>query len=75
MIDLKSQTLEEMTATLKNMGEPSFRGKQIFTWLHKGVTSFDEMSNLSKPLREKLKEPARRPKYVKTVWGVGYTIE
>ena len=56
MIDLKSQTLEEMTATLKNMGEPSFRGKQIFTWLHKGVTSFDEMSNLSKPLREKLKE-------------------
>ena len=38
------------------MGEPAFRGKQVFTWLHKGVTSFDEMSNLSKPLREKLKE-------------------
>ena len=56
MIDLKSQTLEEMTATLKAMGEPAFRGKQVFTWLHKGVTSFDEMSNLSKPLREKLKE-------------------
>ena len=56
MIDLKSQTLEEMTATLKEMGEPAFRGKQVFTWLHKGVTSFDEMSNLSKPLREKLKE-------------------
>ena len=56
MIDLKSQTLEEMTATLKEMGEPAFRGKQVFTWLHKGVTSFDEMSNLPKPLREKLKE-------------------
>ena len=56
MIDLKSQTMEEMTATLKEMGEPAFRGKQVFTWLHKGVTSFDEMSNLSKPLREKLKE-------------------
>ena len=56
MIDLKSQTLEEMTATLKEMGEPAFRGKQVFTWLHKGVTSFDEMSNFSKPLREKLKE-------------------
>ncbi len=56
MINLKSQTLEEMTATLKEMGEPAFRGKQVFTWLHKGVTSFDEMSNLSKPLREKLKE-------------------
>ena len=31
MIDLKSQTLEEMTATLKEMGEPAFRGKQVFT--------------------------------------------
>jgi len=56
MIDLKSMTLEEMTDLVKSMGEPAFRGKQIFTWLHKGVTSFDEMSNLSKPLREKLKE-------------------
>ena len=37
MIDLKSQTLEEMTATLKEMGEPAFRGKQVFTWLHKGA--------------------------------------
>ncbi len=26
-------------------------------------------------LREKMKEPARKPRYVKTVWGVGYTIE
>ena len=26
-------------------------------------------------LREKLKEPARHPKFVKTVWGVGYTVE
>ena len=47
-------TLEEMTAEMKAMGEPSFRGKQVFSWLHKGVTSFDEMSNLSKGLREKL---------------------
>ncbi|MGN1155210.1 MAG: hypothetical protein ACI4TK_03450 [Agathobacter sp.] len=28
------------------MGQPSFRGKQVFTSLHKGVTSFDEMTNL-----------------------------
>ena len=56
MIDLKSRTPEELTADMKAMGEPAFRGKQIFTWLHRGVTSFDEMSNLSKPLREKLKE-------------------
>ena len=56
MIDLKSMTLQEITDLLREMGEPAFRGKQVFTWLHKGVCSFDEMSNLSKGLREKLKE-------------------
>ena len=55
MQDLKSMTLEEMTAALKAMGQPSFRGKQVFTWLHKGVTSFDEMTNLPKDLLDKLK--------------------
>ena len=55
MIDLKSMTQEEITRFLCDLGEPSFRGKQVFTWLHKGVRSFDEMSNLSKALREKLK--------------------
>lgn len=54
MTDLKSQTLEELTQALKELGEPAFRGKQVFSWLHKGVTSFDEMTNLSKALREKL---------------------
>lgn len=56
MIDLKSMTLEELSGFLRSMGEPAFRGRQVFTWLHKGVSSFDEMSNLSKALREKLKE-------------------
>ena len=56
MTDIKSMTLEEITAWLKEMGEPAFRGKQVFTWLHKGVKSFDEMTNLSKPLRAKLEE-------------------
>lgn len=56
MIDLKSQTLREVTETLQSMGEPAFRGKQVFIWLHRGVRSFDEMTNLSKALREKLKE-------------------
>ena len=56
MIDLKSMTLEELCGFLRSMGEPAFRGRQVFTWLHKGVSSFDEMSNLSKALREKLKE-------------------
>ena len=55
MIDLKSLSLEEITDLMKTLGEPAFRGKQVFAWLHKGVRSFDEMTNLSKALREKLK--------------------
>ena len=55
MRDLKSMTLPEMTNALKAMDQPAFRGKQVFTWLHKGVTSFDEMTNLPKDLRDKLK--------------------
>ena len=56
MIDIKSLNLQEMTGLLREMGEPAFRGKQVFTWLHRGVTSFEDMSNLSKPLRQKLAE-------------------
>ena len=54
MTDIKSMTLEEITGALREMGEPAFRGKQVFTWLHRGAVSFDAMSNLSKSLREKL---------------------
>ncbi|MBQ3497138.1 MAG: 23S rRNA (adenine(2503)-C(2))-methyltransferase RlmN, partial [Oscillospiraceae bacterium] len=54
MKDIKCMTLPELDSALREMGEPSFRAKQVFTWLHRGVTSFDEMSNLSKPLRAKL---------------------
>ena len=54
--DLKSMTLAEMQAMMKELGEPAFRAKQLFVWLHKGVTSFDGMTNLSKSLREKLEE-------------------
>ena len=56
MIDIKSLNLQEMTQLLRDMGEPAFRGKQVFSWLHRGVTSFEEMSNLSKALRQKLSE-------------------
>ena len=55
MTDIKSMTLEEIGEAMKDLGEPAFRGKQVFTWLHRGVGSFDEMTNLSKALREKLK--------------------
>ena len=56
-IDLKSMTIEELSRFLAEMGEPKFRAKQVFCWLHqKGVLSFDEMSNLPVSLREKLRE-------------------
>ena len=56
MTDIKSMTQQELAAFLKELGEPSFRAKQVFSWLHRGVTSFEDMTNLSKPLREKLAE-------------------
>ena len=52
--DLKSMTLAEMQDAFAAIGEPKFRAKQVFTWLHRGAVSFDTMTNLSKPLREKL---------------------
>lgn len=52
--DLKSMTLAEMEAAFAALGEPKFRAKQVFVWLHKGARSFDEMTNLSKSLRAKL---------------------
>lgn len=54
MKDIKAMLPDELAAALKEMGEPAYRAKQIFQWLTRGVASFDEMTNLSKPLREKL---------------------
>jgi len=55
-MNLKSQTLPELTATIKELGQPAFRGKQVYTWLHKGVRSYEEMTNLPKGLRDALSE-------------------
>ncbi|MBR5534293.1 MAG: 23S rRNA (adenine(2503)-C(2))-methyltransferase RlmN [Ruminiclostridium sp.] len=54
MPDLKSMTPEELTAWCKEQGMPAFRGKQIFQWFGRGVSSVEEMSNLPKALREKI---------------------
>ena len=56
MTDIKSMNIPELTAFLKEMGQPAFRAKQIFSWMHRGARSFDEMTNLSKDLRQKLSE-------------------
>ncbi len=54
--DLKSMMYEEVLEEMKEIGEKPFRGKQIYEWLHeKLAASFDEMSNISKNLKEKLK--------------------
>ncbi len=55
MKNIKDYSLEELKEELKELGEKPFRAEQIFQWLYKEkVKSFDEMTNLSLPLREKL---------------------
>ena len=53
--DILSLSFDELASALKEMGEPSFRAKQVYKWLHSDcVLTFDEMTNLSKALRAKL---------------------
>lgn len=49
--------VEEMQAYVKEKGQPAFRGKQLFSWLHQGI-SFEQMSNLPLPFRIVLREEA-----------------
>lgn len=55
-ICIKSLLPEQLEAFLLQLGEPKYRAKQIFKWLHQGVTSFDEMTDIPKTLRSKLEE-------------------
>ena len=66
-MNLKSMTLPELTAQIKELGQPAFRGKQVYTWLHKGVRSYEEMTNLPKALRDTLAErfPIHPPRVVR----------
>ena len=55
MKDIRELYLEELKQEIAALGEKAFRAEQIFSWLHeKGAASFDEMTNLSLALREKL---------------------
>ena len=55
--DIKSYNLTELKKEIESINEKSFRAKQIYQWLHiEKVTSFDEMTNISKDLRNKLSE-------------------
>lgn len=54
--DIMSFDMDEICSEIAKIGEKTFRAKQIYEWLHvKLVVDFDEMTNLSKDLREKLK--------------------
>ena len=60
-LDIKSQDLPELKKTVEGLSEKPFRAKQIYEWLHKKqAESFQEMTNLSVSLREKLKRNAEK---------------
>ena len=80
-MNLKSCTLPELTDLFKELGEPSFRAKQVYTWLHKGIRDYEEMTNLPRALRQRLaqdypicppevarKQESRRDGTIKYLW-------
>ncbi len=64
---IKSMTLAELGQVLKDLDQPAFRAKQIYTWLHRGARSYEEMTNLPKALRDALAQryPIDAPKVVR----------
>lgn len=55
--DIKSMNFEEITEVCKSLGLPSYRAGQIYKWIQQsGIIDYDEMTNLPKDLRQKLKE-------------------
>ena len=66
-MNLKSMTQSEIGVVFQELGLPAFRAKQVYSWLHKGVRSYDEMTNLPKSLRDVLSEkyPIHPPKVVR----------
>ena len=55
--DIRSLSEEQLVAVFEEIGQPKFRAKQVHQWLwQKAAYTFDEMTNLPKPLREKLSE-------------------
>lgn len=58
MINLKDFTYNELEEFIKGLGEPAFRAKQIFSWIARGASSFDDMTDISKKLRAELANAA-----------------
>lgn len=55
-LDIASMDIDELKELLKSMNEPQYRVEQIFHWLQSGISSFDEMTNVPKTLRQRLEE-------------------
>ncbi len=53
-MNLGDLTKPQLKEYIKEIGESAFRAKQIFKWVHSGIENADEMTNISKALREKL---------------------
>jgi len=66
-MNLKSLTQPELAEILKSLGQPGFRAKQLYRWLHSGVRSYAQMTDLPKALRDILSEkyPIQAPKVVR----------
>ena len=62
--DIKSMTFDEIVSDFLDISEKKYRAKQVYEWIVKGASSFDEMTNLSKPFREKLSSIYEIPKVV-----------
>jgi 23S rRNA (adenine2503-C2)-methyltransferase len=56
--DLLGKTVPELEGLLEGIGQQKFRAKQIFQWLGRGIKDIDEMTDLSKALRQELKNIA-----------------
>ena len=60
--DLRSMTLPALEAMFGDLGQPAYRAKQVFRWIHqRGARSVDEMTDLSKDLRQQLAQTTRLP--------------
>jgi len=76
--DLREAFPGEITEIMKDMGEPAFRGEQIFTWLQRdAATGYERMTNIGKVLRDKLQEayPLNRLTLRKRQAGADGTIK
>lgn len=56
MTDLRDLTYDELENLMISLGEKKFRASQIYKWLASGISSFEEMTNISSVLTEKLKK-------------------